>query len=100
MTTQRQREIVIEFEKVRLIRKRAKTTLTHCDGCGAESDVVSHVEAAELFETTPADLFQFIKQNNCHYHISNNGKTHLCVVSLLEHMHQQNNIRLLTAKGE
>ena len=91
---------MIEFEKVQLIRKRAKTTLTHCDGCGAEADVVSHVEAAALFETTPADLFQFIEQNGCHYNVSYNGKTYLCVVSLLEHLHQQNNIRQLMAKGE
>ena len=91
---------MIEFEKVQLIRKRARTMLRHCDGCGAVSDVVSHTEAAELFETSPGNLIQFIKQNDCHYHVSYDGKTYLCVVSLLERMNQQNKIRLLTAKGE
>ncbi|CAN5360196.1 hypothetical protein BH10ACI3_BH10ACI3_24660 [soil metagenome] len=100
MTAPKQREIVIEFERVQLIRKRAKTEIRNCDGCGAESDTVSHVEAADLFEMTPGDLFHFIQQNDCHYHVSYNGKTYLCVTSLLERMNQKNSTRLLTAKGE
>ncbi len=87
MTTQRQREIVIEFEKVQLIRKRAKTELRHCGGCNAVSDSVSHVEAAELFETPPDTLFEFIRHNNCHYEVGHNGKISLCVTSLLAVMH-------------
>ena len=47
MTTQRQREIVIEFEKVQLIRKRALTEVRYCSGCKAVSDSVAQVEAAE-----------------------------------------------------
>jgi hypothetical protein len=100
MTTPRQREIVIEIERVQMIRKRAKTQLQHCSGCGTEADVVSHVEAAALFETAPGNLFQFIKQNDCHYHVSYDGKTYLCVVSLLERMTRQKDIRLALAKAE
>ena len=100
MTAQRQREIVIEFERVQMIRKRTSTVLMHCEGCGTVADAVSHVEAAQLFETAPENLFQFIKQNDCHYQVSYNGKTYLCVVSLLERMNQQNNIGPYLAKGE
>jgi len=95
MTTKRQREIVIEFERIQMIRKRAKTILKYCEGCRAESDLVSHVEAAELFEITPGELIRFIEQNKCHYQVSYNGKTYLCVISLLEHLHRQNNFRQL-----
>ena len=100
MTAQRQREIVIEFEKVRTIRKRAKTTLVDCRGCDAETDAVTLIEAAGLFEITHENLFQFIKQNDCHYHVAIDDKIYLCVPSLLESMQQKNQIRRLGAKGE
>jgi hypothetical protein len=100
MTEPQHREIVIEFERVQMIRKRARTELRHCERCGAMSDSVSHVDAAELFEISPSCLFQYVKQHDCHYHVSYIGKTYLCVASLLEHMHERNNIRLSLAKGE
>ena len=100
MTAQRQREIVIEFEKVQTIRKRAKTTLAVCHGCGAETDAVSLIEAGELFETTNDDLFQFIKQNGCHYHVGDGNRIYLCVTSLLKCMQQKNQTRRIGAKGE
>ena len=95
MTAQRQREIVIEFEKVQTIRKRARTTLANCVGCGEVSDVVPLAEASELFETTHNDLFQFIKQNDCHYHVGEGNRVYLCVTSLIEKMQQQNAVRQL-----
>lgn len=100
MTAQRQREIVIEFEKVRTIRKRAKTILAHCRECDAETDAVTLVEAAKLFEITNENLFQFIKQNYCHYHVAIDDRIYLCVPSLLDSMQQKNEIRRLIAKGE
>lgn len=100
MTVKRQREIVVEFEKVQLIRNRAKTMLMHCDSCEAVSDAVSHIEAAKLFETSPDSIDHFIQQNNCHYQVNYEGKKWLCVTSLLDQMKQQNNIRLALAKGE
>jgi hypothetical protein len=95
-----QREIVIEFEKVRTIRKRAATTLSNCVRCSAETDSVSIETAAELFEITGEDLFRFVRQNNCHFHVSSDGKTYLCVPSLLERMTRQIRMRLTEATGE
>ena len=100
MTAQRQREIVIEFEKVQTIRKRAKTKLAFCGQCRGEADVVTLIEAADLFETSHDSLFQFIRQNDCHYHVGDDDRIYLCVPSLLESMHQKNEIRRLMAKGE
>lgn len=91
---------MIEFEKVRTIRKRAKTMLAFCSGCETHADAVTLIDAAVLFETGHDTLFQFIKQNDCHYHISDNNKIYLCVPSLLEQMTQKQQIRRLTAKGE
>lgn len=100
MTTARQREIVIEFEKVQTIRKRAKTRLISCLGCDAEADTVSLADAAELFETDRDALFQFIRQHDCHYQVEVDDRIYLCVPSLLDKMQQQKTVRRLTARGE
>jgi hypothetical protein len=91
-----EREIVFEIEKIELIRKRAKTRLMYCEECGVESDVLSHVSAAELFETVPGKMFDFIRQNHCHYQVSYNGKIYLCVVSLIERMKRRSDVRVLS----
>src|SRR5947208_16817979 len=89
MTASRQRELVIEFDKVQLIRKRAKTRLIFCEACGTVSDVISHLDAAGLFETTAANIVKFIKENNCHPYIVDKSNIYVCVVSLLESMRQK-----------
>lgn len=86
MVTSGQREIVIEFEKVQTIRKRAKTMLISCSGCQGDADAVSLADAAELFETSRHELVRFIEQNNCHYHIHLDDRIYLCVPSLLASM--------------
>jgi hypothetical protein len=100
MVKARQREIVIEFEKVLTIRKRARTTLVQCKECRKASDAVSLHEACELFETTCELLFQFVVQNNGHYHLGIDDRVYLCVPSLLEIMSQSNARKSLTARGE
>lgn len=88
MTTGRQREIVIEFEKVQLIRKRAKTTLGHCERCNAEADFVGMRLAADLFGITVGDLTQFVVNNAVHY--ANDGScTAICIPSMLGIMHER-----------
>lgn len=84
MTSQSGKEIVVEFERIQLIRKRARTESRFCASCGAASDAVSHADAAELFEVSPARLLRFVIENYCHYDIAHNGRTYLCVSSLLE----------------
>lgn len=81
MTTPSQREIVIEFERIQLIRKKAKTVLTYCEMCGGEADFVAIDAAAELFEIHIDELFAFINGNNCHHHAA--AKMLVCINSLL-----------------
>lgn len=99
MTAQIRRAIVIEFEKVQAIRKRAKTSLAFCVQCRIDVDFVPLIEAAELFGTALEDLFQFTRQNECHYHVGGD-RIYLCVPSLIERMRHKNQIRRLMAKGE
>lgn len=88
MTTKRHREIVIEFEKVQLIRKRARTTLTHCVSCNANADFVGIAAAAELFGISVGDLTEFVVNSSVH-HAGSQGKTAICVASLLGIMQQK-----------
>lgn len=88
MTTKRQREIVIEFEKVQLIRKRAKTTVEHCDGCNAGSDFVGIEKAADLFGISVQDLFRFVAEAAVHFQ-SRYEDMAICVPSLLATMQQK-----------
>ncbi len=99
MTTKHQREIVIEFEKVQLIRKRAKTTLGHCERCNAEADFVGIRSAAELFGITAKDLTQFVVNSAVHYANEEFG-TAICIPSLLAIMHARHtgNSRTLVGK--
>ena len=48
MTPKGKREIVVEYEQIRLIRKRARTALAHCDKCGTEADFVRLTDAAAI----------------------------------------------------
>ena len=82
MATRRQREIVIEFEKVQLIRKRAMTTLEYCERCNAEADFVGIRLAADLFGITAKDLTQFVVNSAVHYGNEQFGPA-ICITSLL-----------------
>jgi hypothetical protein len=97
MSTQQQREVVIEIERIQVIRKRAKTRLLECVKCRGTVDFVPLDEAAELFEIDLADLLGFIQRNDCHYRTANTETIYLCVNSLLDRMKQFEGRRRLTA---
>lgn len=83
MKNQKVREIVIEIERVQFIRKKTRTHLTFCNNCQKEGDFISLREAASLFSTDMANLFQFIKTNNSHYQPNTGGEIYICLISLL-----------------
>ncbi len=88
MTTKRQREIVIEFERVQLIRKRAHTTILTCSKCNSHVDYVSASLAAELFDIELGEFLGFVKRFAVHHEPRPTG-TAICVPSLLAAMQQR-----------
>ncbi|HMS43754.1 MAG TPA: hypothetical protein PKE69_26225 [Pyrinomonadaceae bacterium] len=100
MKIQKQREIVIEFERVQLIRKRAKTQMINCRTCRRETDFILLIEAAKLFSTHTEQLFQFIKAHGCHFEIDASGEIFICLVSLLTQMKGKTNISRIKMIGE
>ncbi len=92
MTTKRQREIVIKFEQVKMIRKRARTELHHCDNCGRLVDFVSTQTAAQLFEISKESLADFVTSKGIHIRSAVDGGS-VCVTSLLETMQTLKHLR-------
>ena len=76
---------MIEFEKVQMIRKSAKTTLALCDECGREADFVGLSVAAQLFDTPDRNLAIFINTNAVH----TDEYFGICIPSLLAVMHSR-----------
>ena len=86
MTTKKQREIVIEFERIKLIRKRAKSRLAHCGGCGGNADLVKIMVVAGLFDVSNKDLAEFVDANAIH----RGSDSEICINSLLQAMQEKN----------
>ena len=80
------REVVIEIERIQLVRKRAKTNVHYCEKCGGESDFVGLDDAARLFEVERTQLFNFIQRNGSHFIDDISGEKQICLASLLERM--------------
>ena len=92
MKIQKQRELIIEFERVQLVRKKAKTHLIFCRSCGREVDFVSLREASSLFGTPAENLLQFIRINNSHFETGANGEIYVCLISFLTAMKAKTNL--------
>ncbi|HEV7699082.1 MAG TPA: hypothetical protein VGO43_02535 [Pyrinomonadaceae bacterium] len=81
MTREDKREIVVEYEQIRLIRKTANTRVLQCAQCSSETDFLALVTAAELFEIDTDELFSFLRLRRCHFRA---GETVLiCLRSLM-----------------
>jgi len=84
MNASKHREIVVEIEKVQLIRKRTKTKLLFCTKCGQETDFISVSEAAALFTTDTDRILHFISVNQCHIQTQANGCACICLTEFLD----------------
>lgn len=100
MKIQKQRELIIEFERVQLVRKKAKTHLVFCRNCGREVDFISLREASSLFSTPAENLLHFVKINHSHFETGANGEIYICLVSFLSAMKAKTNISQVKLIGE
>ena len=91
MKIEKQREIVIEFERVQIVRKKARTNLHYCPACRREADFVSLCQAASLFSVDAADLFGFVKRHRSHFQPDDAGVIFVCLISLLAAIREHKN---------
>jgi hypothetical protein len=95
------RQVVVEIEKVQLIRKRAPSISLFCANCGQHTDFVSAPDAATLFEVDPDELFQTLRSKEVHMQVSEASGIHICVTSLMaffEHRCRESRVRLLNGR--
>jgi hypothetical protein len=92
------REVVLEIEHIKVVRKRARAILTFCHECGRTGDFISVASAAELFSTTPSELFEFTQSYACHFRVAEGQTVLLCLADLLTAMSKkmkQGTVKLL-----
>ena len=100
MKIQRKREIVIEFERVQLVRKKALTHIIFCRNCGREVDFISLREAVALFATQAENLLQFVRAGGSHFETGADGEIYICLVSFLASMQAKTNVSRIKLIGE
>lgn len=96
------RQVVVEIEKVQLIRKRAPSVSFFCANCARHTDFVSAPDAATLFEVDPDELFQTLRNKEVHLQVSAGSGIHICVTSLMtffERRCKESRMRLLSEKN-
>jgi hypothetical protein len=86
MGTSPQREVVVEVERIKRIRRRMRTSLRFCSDCSRSTDFIPLAKAGGLFGATPEELFEFIRSNHCHFLVDNEGEIHICLPDLLAAM--------------
>jgi hypothetical protein len=100
MTPKTNREIVIEYERIQLIRKRANTQFIICRNCRRETDFISLRKAARLFSVKIEQLLRFMKISKCHFEANAGGEIFICLISLLEKMKANTNISQIKLIGK
>jgi hypothetical protein len=86
MEGSKNREVVLEIEHIRIVRKRAKTRLALCRDCKTTTDFITLPRAADLFSTTASELLEFTRSYSCHFNVENGGDINLCLTDLLTAM--------------
>lgn len=83
MKPRKNREIVVEFERVQVVRRRARAHVLFCRACASDVDFIGLMDAATLFSTPSETLFEFIRINKTHFVTSPESEILICLTSLL-----------------
>lgn len=81
------RRLVVEVERMQLVRRWIYTKFLECKSCGKDVDFVTVGEAAHIFEISTAQLTGFIKSNDCHSN-THTGSRHICLRSLMKSLNK------------
>ena len=79
------RQLVIEYQQVKTVRRRIATILGHCPECRASGDLVLLDELARLFEVSVADAVLQLRRRRIHLMHLTGGALAVCIDSLLTH---------------
>jgi len=84
--TRRTTRIKVETERFLLVTEAATcgVRVAFCDGCGAESRLVTTGEAAQLGAMSERTIFQLIERRALHFNEQEDGRILVCFNSLVK----------------
>src|SRR5688572_29416562 len=101
MLERKTKTVVLEIERIQVIRKKCIAYSRFCANCRREVDFIELAQTARLFEIQVADLFRFIRTNGGHYTNNVGDKIFLCVNSFLACLsNHKNNSKIKRINGE
>lgn len=74
--------ITIESHQVKVIRRLKGDFSAWCETCGAQSQLVTPEEAAEVVAQSCRQIYQWIEAEKVHYKETANGRIFICLNSL------------------
>lgn len=90
MSVKKIREIVVEVERILLVKKRARTHQKFCIDCSQEADFVCSKDAARIFDIGEINISRFLKNNGWHT-LAVGGRVYICTASLLADLAKKKN---------
>jgi hypothetical protein len=100
MEWSKHREVVLEIEHTKVVRKRARTKLAFCRECSKTTDFIMLIKAADLFSTTASDLSEFTQSQGCHFRVESGQDVMLCLTDLLTAMSKRMRTGTVKLLGE
>lgn len=90
MLDRKRKTLVLEIERIQLIRRKCQAHLRYCGRCRSTADFISLAAAAALFDVDPVNLLGCIRANACHF-INDPEGVFLCVNSFLNCLNANTN---------
>lgn len=77
------KEIIVEFERVRVVYNRRENRFVRCNFCQSEVEVLTLAEASEIAEKDEQSVLEFVNQGKLHINQNSDGETLICLNSLM-----------------
>jgi hypothetical protein len=84
------RELVIEVECIRVVRRRVQASTEFCSPCGGAVDAVEAADLASMFEITQAELVARLSGLGVHVNEKPSGDLSVCYESLQAALRREN----------
>jgi hypothetical protein len=84
------KELVIEVECVRVVRRRVPAFTEYCAPCGRPVDSIEAAELSAMFETTRDELVARLTGLGVHLNLDRTGRLSVCYNSLQTSLRREN----------
>jgi len=77
------KEIIVEFERIRVIYNRRQNRPVRCDFCQSEVELLTLTEAGEIAGKDEQTVYEFVNRGKLHINRNSDNETLICLNSLL-----------------